>query len=101
MLSIGALGQTTYHTMLAQTEYFSPEECGERPGVFVGKGAELLGLRGTVPREQFKSLMQGSHPETRESLRQTAGKPAKYSARDDVEKAVASAKQTFGVEEET
>ena len=40
IVSIGALGFTTYHTRLAQEEYYSPDKYGERPGQFVGQGAQ-------------------------------------------------------------
>ena len=32
IVSIGALGFTTYHTRLAQEEYYNPDRHGERPG---------------------------------------------------------------------
>jgi conjugative relaxase-like TrwC/TraI family protein len=38
-------------------------------GEWQGRGAELLGLRGEVTREQFESVREGLHPETGEFLR--------------------------------
>ncbi|MHB2008359.1 MAG: MobF family relaxase [Acidobacteriaceae bacterium] len=38
-------------------------------GEWQGRGAELLGLRGEVTREQFEAIREGMHPETGEFLR--------------------------------
>jgi len=82
MLSIAALGATNYHVRLAQEEYYDPQRAGERLGFFLGRGAELLGLQGTVSKDQFKSLMRGIHPETNVPLRKTSGKRTADAARD-------------------
>lgn len=99
MLSIAALGATDYHVRLAQEEYYDPQKSGERPGVFIGPGAELLGLRGTVSKEQFKSLMRGIHPETKAAVRKTAGKRTKDAAQDLVFSLSKSESVLFGVAE--
>ena len=84
IVSIGSLGVTIYHVLLAQQEYYDPSITGERPGQFIGEGAERLGLRGTVTQDQFKSLLQGFHPDTGEALRKTAGKQVKTCMSDVV-----------------
>jgi len=42
-------------------------------GEWQGRGAELLGLRGSVTREQFEAVREGLHPETCEFLRPRHG----------------------------
>ncbi|MHB1743407.1 MAG: MobF family relaxase [Acidobacteriaceae bacterium] len=42
-------------------------------GEWQGRGAELLGLRGEVTREQFEAIREGLHPETGEFLRPRHG----------------------------
>ena len=59
MLSVSAMsgGQGAYYTGLAQEDYYL--NGGEPPGIWVGKGAELLGLRGQVDKEIFSELFSG------------------------------------------
>jgi conjugative relaxase-like TrwC/TraI family protein len=72
MLTICALsGGGTYATYASQrlstNDYFAE---GERiQGHWMGRGAELLGLKGEVTMEQFDAIRQGLHPETKEFLR--------------------------------
>lgn len=93
IVSIGGLGLTTYHTRLAQEEYYNPDRHGARPGQYIGKAAELLNLAGTVTQDAFKALLRGFHPETGEPLLKTAGRDVKYCAYD----LVLSANKSFSV----
>jgi conjugative relaxase-like TrwC/TraI family protein len=92
LVSIAALGQTMYHVRLAQ-DYYDPAKSGERPGEFVGRGAERLGLSGRVTPEAFRALMQGFHPLTGQKLVQNAGSATRDSAWD----VVLSPKKSFSV----
>src|SRR6185437_14032335 len=53
---------------LAQNDYYAAGEI--RPGQSIGVGAERLGLKAEVTREQFHSLCENHHPETGERLTQ-------------------------------
>jgi conjugative relaxase-like TrwC/TraI family protein len=53
---------------LAQNDYYAVGEI--RPGQWVGIGAERLGLKEKVMREQFCALCENRHPETGERLTQ-------------------------------
>ncbi len=69
MLTIRAMsdgkGYSSRH--LEHSDYYAE---GERvTGVWQGRGAELLGLRGTVMTEEFEALRQGLDPGTNEFLR--------------------------------
>ena len=48
---------------LAVSDYFMKE-----PGVWAGRGAERLGLRGPVQRSQFVALLQNENPTTGKRL---------------------------------
>ncbi len=61
----GGAGYAQRH--LEHSDYF--DEHRRVQGEWQGHGAELLGLRGQVTREQFESVREGLHPETREFLR--------------------------------
>lgn len=50
-------GQGAYYTGLAREDYYL--EGGEPPGIWLGKGAEVLGLDGLVDKEVFSSLFGG------------------------------------------
>ncbi|MCA9214659.1 MAG: relaxase domain-containing protein, partial [Planctomycetales bacterium] len=84
VISISDLGANTlYHVRLTQlTDYYDPEMTGERPGEFVGRGAELLGLHGVVTRDSFKALMNGIHPESKAKLVKNAGSKSRAAAWD-------------------
>lgn len=56
-------GAKTYY---AQADYYS--EGQELIGQWGGKAAELLGLQGTVQKEQFEALCDNLHPQTGEPL---------------------------------
>lgn len=68
MLSIGAMvaGQSKYYTSLAREDYYL--EGGEPPGKWHGRGAEALGLRGTVEGTQLANLYKGLAPDGSRSL---------------------------------
>ena len=55
------------HRHLEHSDYY--DEHRKVQGEWRGCGAELLGLRGHVTSEQFESVREGLHPETREFLR--------------------------------
>lgn len=72
MLSVGAMagGQGGYYTSLAREDYYT--EGGEPVGLWLGKGAEKLGLSGAVAKETFLELFNGF--QDGERLVQNAGK---------------------------
>ena len=53
---------------LSQNDYYAAGEI--RPGQWIGAGAERLGLKGEVTREQFHALCENHNPETGERLTQ-------------------------------
>ena len=61
----GGAGYAQRH--LEHSDYY--DEGRRVQGEWHGQGAELLGLRGEVTREQFEAVREGSHPETGEFLR--------------------------------
>ncbi len=77
MLSIGTMsaGQAGYYLGLAREDYYLSG--GEPPGVWVGKGADRLGLSGTVEPDQLYNLFDGRSPDGRKNLVQ-------LQSRDDV-----------------
>jgi hypothetical protein len=61
----GGAGYTQRH--LEHSDYY--DEGRRVQGEWHGQGAELLGLRREVTREQFEAVREGLHPETGEFLR--------------------------------
>lgn len=61
----GGVGYAQRH--LEHSDYY--DEQRRVQGAWQGRGAELLGLRGEVTREQFESVREGLSPETGEFLR--------------------------------
>ncbi len=53
---------------LVQNDYYAAAEI--RPGQWIGAGAERLGLKNVVTREQFQALCENQNPETSERLTQ-------------------------------
>src|SRR5882724_5052620 len=53
---------------LAQKDYYAAGEI--RPGQWIGAGAERLGLKNAVTREQFRALCENRNPETGERMTQ-------------------------------
>lgn len=51
---------------LEQNDYYAAGEI--RPGQWIGVGAERLGLKQIVSREQFHALCENRHPKTGEQL---------------------------------
>lgn len=72
MLSVAAMsgGQGNYYTGLSREDYYT--QGGEPEGLWLGKGAEKLGLSGTVDKEVFLELFSGF--KDGERLVQNAGK---------------------------
>ena len=60
---------------LAQNDYYAAGEI--RPGQWIGVGAERLGLKNVVTREQFQALCENQNPETSERLTQRQQKEDK------------------------
>ena len=82
VLSIGklAMGQERYYEQqVAQglDDYFTGR--GESPGRWLGRGASVLGLRGTVEDGELSMLMQGRDPRTGRMLRE---QPVRVAALD-------------------
>ena len=82
VLSIGklAMGQERYYEQqVAQglDDYFTGR--GESPGRWLGRGAAVLGLRGTVEDGELSMLMQGRDPRTGRMLRE---QPVRVAALD-------------------
>jgi conjugative relaxase-like TrwC/TraI family protein len=67
MLSVAAMGsgQGEYYLGLTE-EYYAA--CGEPEGRWIGRGAERLGLTGTVEAERFRNLLAGRSPDGQGSL---------------------------------
>ena len=65
----GGAGYAQRH--LEHSDYY--DEHRRVQGEWNGHGAELLGLRGNVTREQFEAIREGCHPETGEFLRPRHG----------------------------
>ena len=61
----GGAGYSQRH--LEHSDYY--DEHRRVQGEWQGRGAELLGLRGSVAPEQFEAVREGLHPETGEFLR--------------------------------
>jgi len=70
MLSLAKMhgGQERYYVELGREDYYL--EGGEPPGRWWGKGAEALGLAGTVQKEELRTLMLGFHPRDGSALGQ-------------------------------
>lgn len=75
MLSIAKLsvGQERYYERSVAhglDDYYAGH--GEAPGIWVGAGAEHLGLSGVVLHDELPRIVDAVHPKTRERLRQHA-----------------------------
>jgi len=57
---------------LAQNDYYAAGEI--RPGQWIGAGAERLGLKAEVTREQFHALCENQNPNDGERLTQRSQK---------------------------
>jgi conjugative relaxase-like TrwC/TraI family protein len=63
--------QEVYYSSLATEDYYL--DGGEPPGVWLGSGAEALGLSGKVDHEEFHHLFQGYSPDGTKALVKNAG----------------------------
>src|SRR6202142_1222234 len=63
-----AEAESYFDEHLSQNDYYAAGEI--RPGQWIGAGAERLGLKGEVTREQFHALCENQNPETGERLTQ-------------------------------
>jgi conjugative relaxase-like TrwC/TraI family protein len=75
MLSISnpmkGAGREDYYLKLAGEDYYSAGT--ERPGYWLGEGAERLELSGKVEAEALRNVLDGFTPEGRRGLVQNAG----------------------------
>jgi conjugative relaxase-like TrwC/TraI family protein len=102
MLSIGSLslGQTAYYerqVAAGAEDYYAGR--GESPGVWLGSGADELGLAGRVGARAFEALMAGRHPRTGEPLVK-GGDARSVAARDLTFSAPKSVSVLFAVGDE-
>src|SRR5437016_5238121 len=72
MLSIAPIRNPDYCLALSGAEDYYAKGL-EPPGQWFGKGAQALGLWGTVDRAKFSHLVQGFSPDGRSKLVQNAG----------------------------
>ena len=82
MLTVKDMGssQATYYTRLAKEDYYTK---GQEPyGVWIGTGAEKLGLSGTIKEEELKNVYNGFSPDGKEKLVQNAGRMNDKFSRD-------------------
>ena len=81
MLSISppasGAGKGNYYLNLAREDYYTGG--GEPPGQWFGRGAEDLGLAGTVNATELHNLMEGFDPSGQNALVQNAGKENRQS----------------------
>src|SRR5262249_14867306 len=63
MLSMSAMssGQYEYYSQLSDEDYHA--KGAESPGVWLGQGAEALGLSGQVQKEELRNLFRGYSPD--------------------------------------
>src|ERR1044071_454681 len=73
-------GQANYYLELAREDYYLSG--GEPPGLWFGKGADALGLKGTVDRKTFRNLLSGFSPDKSVPLVQNAGGQTRQSGWD-------------------
>jgi conjugative relaxase-like TrwC/TraI family protein len=73
-------GSASYYTRLAQEDYYTKGQ--EPPGVWLGTGAEKIGLSGVVKADEFKNVFCGFSPDGQEKLVQNAGKMTGKLSRD-------------------
>lgn len=81
MLSIHSIsvqdagGMSKYYSDLAAKDdyYSSSQDAQEKPGIWLGSGAEKLGLDGIVQEGELLKTMQGFDPRTGEALAKNAG----------------------------
>ncbi|HAS8629175.1 TPA: conjugative relaxase [Vibrio vulnificus] len=70
MMSMCPIKNLDYYEELAEEDYYT--KGGEPLGIWFGKGAILLGLKGQIEREDYRSVMSGFSPNG-EALCQNSG----------------------------
>ncbi len=82
MMTVGAMGagSVSYHVGLAKEDYYTKGQ--EPPGVWLGTGAEQIGLSGVVKPKELKNVFCGFSPDGKEKLVQNAGKMTGKLSRD-------------------
>ena len=82
MLSVGAMGagSVSYYANLAKEDYYNNEQ--EPEGVWLGTGAERLGLKGVIKEEELRNVFRGFSPDGERKLVQNAGKMTGEKSRD-------------------
>lgn len=83
ILSISAMsgaGRGNYYLSLAREDYYT--KGGEPLGVYLGKGAEALGLEGTVQPRELRNLLLGRSPNGGLDLVRNAGQDDRQSGWD-------------------
>lgn len=69
IVNASSAGAKSYYSQgLSKEDYYAKENSQEILGLWYGKGATLLGLKGKVDKEQFASLCDNINPETGEQL---------------------------------
>jgi conjugative relaxase-like TrwC/TraI family protein len=69
IVSANAAAAKSYYSQgLSKEDYYTKEKQQEIIGEWGGKGAELLGLKGTVDKEQFSALCDNLNPSTGDQL---------------------------------
>ena len=72
MLSISPIrGDGTYYTSLGRDDYYL--KAGEPKGIWLGEGAEILGLHGTVDELTYRRMLGGFSPNGQTALVGNAG----------------------------
>lgn len=72
MLTLNRIHSIEYYSDLASEDYYHAG--GEPAGRWTGRGAALLGLRGTVETDDYMHILRGFHPNGREALCRQPGK---------------------------
>jgi hypothetical protein len=66
--AIKSAGQGEYYLSLAATDDYYLGDGGEPPGFWLGRGAEALGLRGTLDADDFRHLLRGRSPDGQQKI---------------------------------
>ena len=72
MLTVSPIKNIKYYSDLAKEDYYLDN--AEPNGIWLGKGARLLGLKGIVETEQYINIMQGHTPDKKYQLCQKSNK---------------------------
>ena len=98
--STNSIAAKDYYTRQLERSDYYMKDAAEMPGQWHGLGAELLGLKGEVKREDYFSLCDNQHPETKESLTRNTRSDRRvlYDFTFDAPKAVSLAYEVGGDE---